>query len=142
MSRRVIVFAVVGLSVAAVIVVVSGSMTYWFGLTRPVTNAAAAQSICEDAVKHDLLAPSNVSFRDVDTKQDRMSEGDNVGLGADAKRVKEVWAVGGEVESPGASGSSSTAHFLCRTYSFDGQPTRGTVHFPDTDYAGQLLVKP
>lgn len=142
MSRRVIVAAVVGLSSAAIIFVVSGSMTYWFGLTRPVTNAGPARATCEDAVKHNLLAPSNASFRDLYAKKDRLSEDDNVGLGTDATRVKEVWAVGGEVESPGTSGSSSTTHFICRTYTFDGEPSRATVHFPDADDAGQLLVQP
>jgi hypothetical protein len=142
MSRRVIVAAVVGLSLAALIVLVSGSMTYWFSLTRPVTNAGPAQTMCEDAVKHNLLAPSNASFRDVYAKKDRLSEDDNVGLGADAKHVNEVWAVGGEVESPGTSGSTSTTHFICRTYTFDGQPPRATVNFPGTDDAGQVLVRP
>ncbi len=63
-------------------------------------------------------------------KKDRLSEDDNVWLGTNAEHVKEVWAVGGEVESPGASGSSSTAAFVCRAYVFDGQPPRATVNFP------------
>jgi len=47
MSRRVVVAAVVGLSLAAIIVVVSSSMTSWFGLTRPVTNAGPSHATCE-----------------------------------------------------------------------------------------------
>jgi hypothetical protein len=85
-------YAVVGSSFIAVIVVVAGSMPYWFGLTRPVTNAGPAQGLCEDAVRHDLLAPTDASFRDVYAKLDHLSEDDNVGLGFDAAHVKEVWA--------------------------------------------------
>jgi hypothetical protein len=117
-------------------------MSYWFGLTRPVTNAGPAQNLCEDAVRHDLLTPSNASFGDLDVTQDRLSEDDNVGLGTDAKHVKEVWAVGGEVESPGTSGALSKSHFTCRAYIFDGQPSRANVNFPDTNDVGQLLVRP
>jgi hypothetical protein len=143
MSRRVIISVVVGASlVIAVIVLAAGSMTYWFGLTRPVTNADPARAICEAAVKHDLLAPTNASFRDVYVKMDRLSEDDNVGLGTDAARVKEVWAVGGGVESPGTSGEIPQSHFMCRTYMFDGQPPRTRVNFTDADDAGKRVIRP
>jgi hypothetical protein len=130
------------MALVAVIVVVSGSMTYWFGLTRPVTNAGAAQGLCEDAVKHDLLAPTKASFRDVHVKQDRLSEDDHVGLGFDASHVEEVWAVGGDVESPGTSGTSAQSHFMCRAYLFDAQPPRAYATYSDADTAGQRAVRP
>jgi hypothetical protein len=143
MNRRVLIAAVVGSSLLiAAIVLVAGSMTYWFGLSRPVTNAGPVQSLCEDAVRHNLLAPADASFRDVSVKLDHLSEDDNVGLGADAAHVKEVWTVGGDVESPGTSGGPAQSHFMCRAYMFDGQPPRTSVNYADADDAGQRVIRP
>ena len=142
MSRRTLVIAVGALAFIAIVVAVSGSMTYWFGLTRPVTNAGPAQGLCEDAVKRDLLKPANASFRNVTVKQDRLFEDDNASLGADAAHVKEVWAVDGDVESPGKSGSLAQSHFMCRTYVFDDRPSRAYATYTGGDDAGQRAVRP
>jgi hypothetical protein len=45
-------------------------------------------------VRHDLLTPTNASFRNVYAKLDHLSEDDNLGLGADAAHTKRYvpWA--------------------------------------------------
>jgi hypothetical protein len=143
MSRRVLVAAIVApLLMIALIVAIAGSMTYWFGLARPVTNAGQAQSLCEDAVRHNLLAPTNASFQDVDARQDHLSEDDTVGLGFDSHHVKEVWAVDGDVKSPGVSGVEAQSRFTCRAYLFDNQTPRAYGHYSDRNDAGQWVIRP
>ena len=143
MSRRFLVAAiVVPLMMIAVIVAIAGSMTYWFGLTRPVTNAAQAQNLCEDAVRHNLLAPTNASFHELDARLDHLSEDDTVGLGVDSPHVKEVWAVDGDVESPGVSGAEAQSRFTCRAYLFDDRAPRAYGHYADGNDAGQWVIRP
>jgi hypothetical protein len=68
---------VILLLMVAVIVAMAGSMTYWFGLARPVTNPGQAQRLCEVAVRHDLLAPANALFENVDARANRASDPDD-----------------------------------------------------------------
>jgi hypothetical protein len=142
MKRRGLIVAVVGpLLFIAFVALIVGSMTYWFGLTRPA-NAGRAQSVCEDALRHKLLTPTNAAFRDERVKLEQLVEDDNFLLGVDAAHVKEVWAVHGDVASPGISGAPAKSHFICRAYLFDDRPPRTSVNHLDADDAGQWSFRP
>jgi hypothetical protein len=127
---------------ALIATAIAGSTTHWFGLSRPVANSGAAQTLCENLVRHDLLAPGTATFLNLYIKRDRLSEDDNASLGADARRVREVWGVGGDVESSGQSGAAARSRFTCKAYIFKDNSSRATVNRFDSDESGQWQVKP
>lgn len=96
-------------------------MTHWFGLSRPVTNSSAAQSVCENAVRHDLLAPGTATFLNLYIKRDRLSEDDNASLGA---------------------GAAARSRFTCKAYIFKDNSSRATVNRLAADESGQWQMKP
>jgi hypothetical protein len=114
-------------------------MTHWFGL-RPDARRALAITACEDAVRHDLAAPSTARFDDTSAKADVLSEDDRVRLGFDAPRVSAIWAVYGTVASQDKSGQTASLEFACRAAFFDGQATRTSVDFGSADLPGQLAL--
>jgi hypothetical protein len=142
MQRQALIAAVVGpLLFIAFVALIVGSMTYWFGLTQPA-NAGRAQSLCEGAVRHKLLTPTGATFRDEKVTLDQLGADDNFLLGSDAAHVKEVWAVHGDVASPGTSGGPAKSHFVCHAYVFDDRPPRTSVSHLDADDPGQWAVRP
>lgn len=60
---------------------------------------------------------------------------------ASTPSVTAVWAVAGEVECLGTSGTSAQSHFTCRTFMFDGRSLRTTVDIADPNDAGQQVIR-
>jgi hypothetical protein len=135
-GRRVIIIAA-GIVVALGTAVVIGSVTRWFGLIgEPRRDAASAA--CQDAVLKELASPSTARFDKLRVREESLSEDDHVRLGSDADKVTAVWAVAGNVTSPGRSGQDSRLEFACRAAFFDGQPIRTSISYGSADLPGQL----
>jgi hypothetical protein len=124
-------------AVVAVDVVVTGSLTHWFGLKRADPHRATAIEGCQLAVRHVLTVPSSGTFDGAAAVQNSLYEDDRVRLGFDANRVTAVWGVSGVVASTNNSGAARRSRFTCRAYFFEDNSTRTSVDFGDVDISGQ-----
>ena len=139
LSHRIVAGCV--LAAAAIITLMVGSLTHWFGSAKPDGRADAAASACEDAVRHDLAAPATAQFLHTDVRKVMLSEDDHVGLGFDAARVASMWSVTGDVESRTRSQTLDSTGFACRAALFDDGTIRASITY-DADLAEQRALPP
>jgi len=127
---------------ATAIVTVVGIADDWFGLRG--NDSRLAVSKCDEAVRHDLLAPETARFSNMKARRDALTEDDRVYLVPRGTNLSNAnfWTVSGTVESRDRSGTTARSDFACRAIFFDGQTARTSVNYGNADMGGQRVVRP